>query len=170
MLPTDSEVQRVLASIWSSIFQLDIRPLSENPPEHDHPAITAFVLVGGAWEGAVMVQCAAALARRSAARMFDVPEDELSREMVNDALGELANMLGGNVKSFIPGACRLSLPAVVNGRDHSVAIPGSRMVKRLAFVSEGDDVLVSLLERDPSALEPVTLHYRSEHISSAHSA
>jgi hypothetical protein len=39
-----------------------------------------------------------------------MPEQELETELVLDAMSEMANILGGNIKGLWPGAIKLSLP------------------------------------------------------------
>jgi chemotaxis protein CheX len=56
--------------------------------------------------------------------MFAMSEDELSEEEIRDAVGEIVNMVGGNLKGIVEGESSLSLPCVgaVSGTapfDHS---------------------------------------------------
>ena len=47
----------------------------------------------------------------------------LGREQVQDAFGEIGNMVAGNLKHKIGGAasdCMLSVPALISGTDYSV--------------------------------------------------
>jgi chemotaxis protein CheX len=52
---------------------------------------------------------------------------------VRDVLGELANMIGGNMKSCMPTGVRLSMPTVMEGRDYDLRICGSQILERVAF-------------------------------------
>jgi len=61
----------------------------------------------------VVVRCSAAAARNAAAALLGVELDDVTTEDVTDALGELANIIGGNVKSLLPEPCALSLPHVL---------------------------------------------------------
>jgi chemotaxis protein CheX len=66
---------------------------------------------------------------------------------MQDALGELANIAGGNVKSLLPAGCLLSLPTVAQGHDHKFAVPNSKPMSEVAFLSEGQTLLVKVLQR-----------------------
>ena len=57
---------------------------------------------------------------------------------VVDALGELTNMIGGNVKSLLPAPSQLSLP-MVSESVWPTTVPGSVAVCRIAF-TVGTDV------------------------------
>jgi CheY-specific phosphatase CheX len=58
----------------------------------------------------------------------DIVDDD-----VRDVLGELANMIGGNMKCCMPTGVRLSMPTVMEGRDYDMRICGSQILERVAF-------------------------------------
>lgn len=76
------------------------------------PLLDAHVELLGRWQGRVRLVCAETTAQEIAARILAVPAAELEPEDVRDALGEITNILGGNVKSMLSGVERLSLPFV----------------------------------------------------------
>lgn len=80
-------------------------------------AIAATVDISGEWNGTACLSCSMAAARRAASVMFGMDEDELSQEEVNDAVGELINVVGGNIKGLLPNPSTLSLPVVHDGTD-----------------------------------------------------
>ena len=98
--------------------------------------------------GAVAVHCAVDLARQVAALMFNMSPENTSIEEVQDALGELVNMTGGNLKALLAEPCYLSLPAVVEGHNYTLRIPGSALVSQVAFECQGHPFLVTLLEKE----------------------
>jgi chemotaxis protein CheX len=106
------------------------------------------VQITGDHEAAVTVQCSERLARSATAGMFGLEVDDVDDEDVSDCVGEVANMTGGNVKSALEGSCQLSLPSVTTGRDYQVTVRGSRVTGRVAFLCDGELLVVSLLQRD----------------------
>jgi CheY-specific phosphatase CheX len=52
---------------------------------------------------------------------------------VRDVLGELVNMIGGNMKCVLTRGIQLSMPSVVDGSDYSLRICGAAVRERLAF-------------------------------------
>src|SRR5207248_3096506 len=72
--------------------------------------LTGRVPIGGAWEGAVSLRCPEPLCRSFAADLFGRLAADVEDADVFDALGELANIIGGNLKALLPGVCRLGLP------------------------------------------------------------
>ena len=73
--------------------------------------LSSWVTIAGPWNGVVVVTCgrdtAAELTR---ALLREHAPAELEAEDVEDALGEIANVVGGNVKAVLPGPSALGLP------------------------------------------------------------
>ena len=68
---------------------------------------------------------------------------------INDAIGEVANMIGGNVKALMPAPSQLSLPTVTTGIDYVVTFPGTQRRRCEAFLIEGNPLVVSILRKAP---------------------
>ena len=146
------EISQIMQSIWASVFGV-VLERAQTPAGALHwggPTVTGCVQITGRWEGAVTIRCSMSLARKAAALMFGAEQDAVTPEEVRDALGELVNMTGGNFKNLLPGPCQLSLPAVTEGSDYLVSIPRSKLLDQVTFSCEGQALLVSLLEKDPS--------------------
>ncbi|MFI5911166.1 chemotaxis protein CheX [Dactylosporangium sp. NPDC051541] len=123
--PTEDDLKVIAEQVWSSYLDLDgASPLVALPHEKPVADVTASVSVTGAWRGHVLVSCSEAAAKHVAAALLGIEFEEVAEEDVADALGELANIIGGNVKSLLPEPCALSLPHVhvdgANGRYPSV--------------------------------------------------
>jgi len=104
------------------------------------------VQITGTWEGAVALDCPVELAKKVASIMFQLKEDETTTDLVEDGLGELTNMTGGNIKSLLPEPCYLSLPAVTMTQ-HGLRIPGSELVSTVTFKCWGYNFRVSVLKK-----------------------
>ena len=89
--------------------------------------------------------CSRPAVRAAAARMFSVPEAELTNEDLRDALGELTNMVGGNVKTLLPGSEFISLPTVIEGSNYGVARLDSDVVAQTEASYEGGPLRAVLL-------------------------
>jgi len=145
MQVAESELVGIVERVWESLgISLDrIADVSFQTER----TMTAVVQITGAWQGAATVRCASELANQISASMFGVEPGAASREEVQDALGELANMIAGNFKVLLPTGCQLSLPAVVEGCDYRVEVPGTHPLIALVFVSLNQPFQVGLLER-----------------------
>lgn len=140
------DLHRITVEIWSTVLGVDVE--STDPTDRvAGRSMTGCVQITGDWNGAVMVECSERLARHATATMFGMEIDEVSDEDVNDTVGEIANMTGGNLKSLMPGACQLSLPTVTSGVDYEHSVRGSRVVDRFAFDADGESLVVTRIER-----------------------
>ena len=145
----EPELTEITERVWASLVEA---PLLPRQPGQPGPAggsrtFTGCVQITGAWEGAVTVHCSEELAKALTAAMFMVDPSDTSAEEVTDALGELANMVGGNVKALLPEPCRISLPAVADGMDYRLSVPGARPVTAVTWTCNGEPLMVRLLER-----------------------
>jgi chemotaxis protein CheX len=144
----EADVYQLVESVWASVLGLEIQSSEEREIISQTPALAACIQITGAWKGAVALHCAAPLARHVAATMFGLEPGDITPIEIQDALGELVNMLGGNLKALIPEACHLSLPAVVDGTDYSLRIPGSFPINCMAFYCQEQPMLVTIMERE----------------------
>jgi hypothetical protein len=65
----------------------------------------------GDWRGSFYIGVPAGLATELARRFIPGAGPELKAEDIQDALGELANLIGGNMKALLPGAAHVTTPA-----------------------------------------------------------
>lgn len=75
----------------------------------------SWVRISGGWEGAIALSCPPELARMAAVFMFSVEPDGASLEDAREALAELTNIVGGNLKALLPPPCHSSLPMLIRG-------------------------------------------------------
>jgi CheY-specific phosphatase CheX len=99
-----------------------------------------------------MLDCTPHLSKLFSSKMFSMPLDEIHDEEVSDALGELINIVAGNLRAFLPQPCQLSLPAVVDGWDYTLRFPGGQGVHQTLFECGGQSFGITILkhsENDP---------------------
>lgn len=85
--------------------------------------MVASVCIRGESNMSVEVETVRELARPIAGHMFAMETGELEEMDLRDALGEVANMIGGNVKGILCGEYTLSLPRVEERPAPFVAAP-----------------------------------------------
>jgi chemotaxis protein CheX len=104
----ESDLESLTRDIWTTMVGLDlVDAVMAGSPD---PGISSQIEIQGDTEVALRIDCSMELARKVAARLFEMPEQELETELVLDAMSEMANILGGNIKGLWPGAIKLSLP------------------------------------------------------------
>lgn len=116
-----THIRDVVQAVVGSCLNLDASWLEELPPgllREQAEEITGCVTIHGTWNGVVMVSCSTRLAIWLASRMFETLDTETTAADADDALGEIANIIGGNLKSLLSGdgtPCRISLPMIARG-------------------------------------------------------
>lgn len=119
--PDPEDVRMVTEDVWLALLGEDEVLLPRLvPPGSPFDAAgvwSAVVTVSGGWQGVVTVELDGDVARQLTSTMLDIPGvDDVADGDVADAVGELVNMIGGNIKSLMPGPSTLSLPSVAAGR------------------------------------------------------
>jgi CheY-specific phosphatase CheX len=143
----ESEICQYTESIWKSILDLDVKKTEEAYcPLGGENILVGCVHISGEWDGAVTLDCPMELANKVASIMFKMNDAGVTSDLVQDALGELTNMTGGNIKSLLPEPCYLSLPAVTMTQ-HGLRIPGSRLETSVTFQCWGYKFKVSVLKK-----------------------
>ncbi|AQT69983.1 Chemotaxis protein CheC, inhibitor of MCP methylation [Anaerohalosphaera lusitana] len=112
--------------------------------DENTPRMVGSITFMGALQGAVVVQCDLDTARMVSRSMLMMgAEDEISDEEVEDALGEVVNLVLGGFKSRIAndlGEIQISVPMVIQAKDPS---PGAGTGGEVAdvFVKSGEHEL-----------------------------
>ncbi len=106
-------VEQLTSDVCTSMLGLGLHPAANPFGPTDVGLYCAHIGISGDWESQVFVICANGLAQQIASSMFMTPPDDLSDGEIGDAIGELVNMLGGNLKGVLPGENVLSLPTVL---------------------------------------------------------
>ena len=143
----ERSVAELTEAVWQQTLGVELTPALVVESLAQERTIEGHVHVSGQWRGTLVIQCSYPAAEAATRQMFSLGDAVPSLADVQDAIGELTNMVGGNVKALISeDGCFLSLPVVVEGRDFSVHVSGARVMTRHAFTTEGASVMVTLLE------------------------
>jgi chemotaxis protein CheX len=131
-------------TVWTTVLGLEADQTASRPDGDPLEVITTSVDITGAWEGTISLTFSPSLGRRLAAAMLECPESEATPALVRDVGGELANVLGGNVKGILPGPCNLSLPRIEAG----LSVQGGPVVaQRVWFDCAGQPFSVTVRSR-----------------------
>lgn len=110
-LPPPGQLQDVVESVWSGLLGIPLAPGGD--PAALGECLAAEVAISGRWNGKVTVFCSRRVALRAASIMFRQPPERIDDALLADALSELVNIIGGNIKALLPAPSRLSLPRLV---------------------------------------------------------
>lgn len=138
-----ASVSKIAQDIWLSVLSEPIYP--KETKDSGHLALTSWVRITGPWQGVVALEFSEALAKKAAAVMFQLEEDKVSSIQMLDAIEELANMAGGNLKGILTGPSHLSLPSVgEGGKSH---FPAGNVACRLEFTCAGEPGTLTVYEK-----------------------
>ena len=145
-------VNEIVTSVFETMMDIAISP-SEIPWHPAEDRVTASVFLEGEWNGAISLECSRDQACEFAGHFLSMEPPEAMDDDVRDVLGELANIIGGNIKSAMATSDRLSMPSVIDGSNYEFRICGSEVQNKVAFSFSGGTFWVSLIKKDGSCLE-----------------
>jgi CheY-specific phosphatase CheX len=146
MKPNETQVRSVVRSVWSTQLGLEIRDTDVPGKPAPSPTMTAVVHISGENRGGIRLECSRALVRRAGSIMFNLPADQISEEDERDVVGELTNVIAGNIKALIPGSSLISLPTIVEGTDYKVSTVNVKSSTDFGFTLDGDSMTVTIFE------------------------
>lgn len=109
------QVHAIAQEVFAAMVDGDLGLLL--PWDGDLPALddalVAWVDLHGEWSGRAVLVTAHSTAEDLARALLDLPDHEdVERADLEDAFGEIANVVGGNLKSLLPNPGTLGLPQV----------------------------------------------------------
>ena len=131
------ELAQIVESVFAAMMNLEISECG-TPWFASGDRLTSAVHLAGDWNGAVLFECDQSQACRFAGRFLSMGASTKDTpgavdDVVRDVLGELANMIGGNLKCILGTGIRLSMPSVVDGTNYSLRFCGVKVREQLAF-------------------------------------
>jgi chemotaxis protein CheX len=145
-----SEICLATESVLSTMMGLASTAGTANP-ESPGPGpiggVSAMVGIVGPWAGAGVVSCNERMACKLAGAML-LSEYDTVNEDVLDALGEVANMIIGNVKTNLEpdlGTLALGVPTVTFGKDFATRSTMKQAWTMVPFYCDGEKLIVQVL-------------------------
>lgn len=148
------DIHQIIEQVCTMMLGASIEPIDAIEPAAPHDRITGCVQITGQWSGVVMLQTTNAFVTLAASQMLALKEHELSLADRQDAVAELTNMIGGNIKSLVPGPSCLSLPSVTIGKEFDIRLYGTVLDTVVPVCCQGERMCVLLYRGENS--EPVT--------------
>ena len=121
-------------------------PLQVDVTTHFKECLTAMVGLAGTYNGLVSVHLPWPMAISFTSLMLGMEVTEIDDD-VNDAMGEIANMVAGSFKQHLSKGgsdIQLSTPSVVNGADYNVSSGNNLENITIKFATDEEWLMVSL--------------------------
>jgi chemotaxis protein CheX len=144
-------VAQIVESVFTTMLELEVYP-DTTPWMPAEDSMTSWVQLQGKWEGVVMFECNRWQACQFAGLFLSIePPNEVNEE-VRDVLGEVANMIGGNVKCAVANGLGLSMPVILDGNDYRQQLSDFEVQERITFLCALGPFWVTLLTSAREAL------------------
>lgn len=140
------EISNFVTDIWSTFLNLKVFP-TDIPfkAKGKDNTLAGCVQITGEWQGTITLYAPREIGKKIAGIMFSLDETELDSQQIQDVIGEITNIIAGNIKSLLPAPCSISLPSVAV-TDYDLHHPGSEMLTAVNFDCEGLPFLVVMLQ------------------------
>ena len=140
-------IVEITKGVFSTMVMLDVvdEPPLDAPVLTFHETVTSMVGLAGSHSGILAIHCPKKLALLVTSNMLGMEVTDVDED-VNDAMGEIANMVGGDVKHiFSPKGAdiNLSIPTVIYGSDYALESVSSAESLVMPFVCGEERFLLS---------------------------
>jgi len=146
----DELVTSAVTELFGTMLRMQMQPVPVQAGfGNDETHVAGVVGFIGKLSGVVYVYTTQSFARHITATLLGLKISEVEEsEMVNDAMGEMANMLVGQMKSRLTDRgipCVLTIPSVVRGSHFSVEVISSTEGHVFSFEAEGNRIFIHCL-------------------------
>lgn len=138
------QIAEIAGSVYETMLGLPISLCAGTAPVC-RPGLTASVFYAGSWNGAVLLECSVEQAMNWTARLLSL-DPPVTLDDARDGLGELTNMLAGNLKPMFPPGTSLSIPSVVLGGEPALRLVGKNVRERICFCDDTGPFAITLVE------------------------
>ncbi|HEY6924317.1 MAG TPA: chemotaxis protein CheX [Steroidobacteraceae bacterium] len=142
-----SDLCEIVDAVVTTMLRSSAVPMPEGTSSATLPASdiwSGHIKISGAFSGVIVLTCTRQFAHHAARALFN--ESSPKDEDATDALAELTNVTGGNVKclmsNMVSSTCQLALPQVTRG---TFTVPGGRKLRELWATCEGHKLGISVL-------------------------
>jgi CheY-specific phosphatase CheX len=142
-------VGNAIKEVFATMFSMEVVVLNGEQREVDGGnRIVGSVSFAGDVMGNVTINVTDDFARLMTAAMLDMEVSEIEgEEEIHDVIGELCNMIGGDLKSRLCDSglpCKLSIPSITCGNSFTVESRGWAKKERLSFEHQEHTALVDV--------------------------
>ena len=142
-------VAKAVGDVFGTMLSMDMNPTNGDAllPREGNRLVGAVSFAGSVM-GSVSIQVSQNFARVMTAAMLGMESDEVDgEEEVEDVIGEVSNMIGGDLKSKFCDAglkCDLSIPSITSGSDFKIEPMNWARSERFAFQHQEHVALIEV--------------------------
>jgi CheY-specific phosphatase CheX len=143
-LNLEEMVERVVADIFEGMISLPVER-DFAPGSFSGPLVASTIEFSGVVEGKVHLHTSVEFARTITAALTELPPEEIDSDLLTDTIGEVTNMVSGNLHTDISNTgcdCELHVPKITHAE--YVAGAGDEHGRHLRFRHEDQALQVTL--------------------------
>ncbi|GIU75508.1 MAG: hypothetical protein KatS3mg004_2595 [Bryobacteraceae bacterium] len=142
-------IRQATRDVFTTMLGMELadgEPYVDDSAPGPSEGVIALIGLAGRWAGSGTFSCTAAMAMRLASQLLMQPYEAINEEVL-DAVGEITNMVLGNVKTSLEeelGPMGLSIPTVVYGRNFTTRSVARSKWTVVPFHVDGEVIEVHL--------------------------
>jgi chemotaxis protein CheX len=137
--------------VFETMIFMSLERCTESSAAPQGNCLLGTMTFTGGLQGCLGICCSEECAKNIAMNMLGLgPDAEISTSEINDAMGEVTNMITGSFKTRIiesVGDVQVSIPSVVRGRSIDTVLIGGEERISLPVLLDENVVLLSLLSK-----------------------
>jgi len=145
-------VSKAVCNVFRKMLSIKLEPIDPactlTNPANDGDQLVGSVGFAGKANGVICIHLTESFARLILSSLLSLRPEEVSNiAAVNDAVGELSNMVGGNLKSSLCDSgfsCQLSIPSITRGNRLQIQPTGETIRAYLGFSYQQHYLLVEV--------------------------
>ena len=140
------EIFRITQQVWDPMlgFPLIMRPERSRACTGGERVVISAISMTGDWKGGVVLEFEKDLSSAVAGHIFGMEVAEVESEDIHDAVGELANQVGGLIKGKLAPKSLLSLPTITEGIDLEIDMAHCQPIGAATMESQGAAVRIEV--------------------------
>ena len=142
-------ITNAVNDVFDTMLSMEVESVTTNQPEDlNGTHIVGTVCFAGVVMGNLNLYVGGEFARQMTAAMLGMETDEIDGdEEVHDVIGEVCNMIGGDLKSRLCDSeltCELSIPSITSGNEFSIKTKGWDRNELFAFRNQQHTAVVEV--------------------------
>ncbi|HZZ74122.1 MAG TPA: chemotaxis protein CheX [Pirellulales bacterium] len=142
----ETEIIELTQAICHAVLDLALEPVRDGA--EIETGLAGRVRISGQWRGEVILESSPVFAQQAAQIMFAHDCEAASFDDMRDAIAELTNIVGGNLKSILPGPSDLSVPECSELSESRPAAEPRQLLMAMRFESDGAPLCVTVYQHD----------------------
>jgi len=127
-------------SVFSMMAGMDIENGDISKEDKTRADVTGIIgLSNDRVKGSIAISFPDKVGRKAVSNMLSLKEEEITEEDLKDGIGEITNMIAGEINNRMGNIFRLSLPSVITGKDHIISFSNKGLPMLFQFKITEDE-------------------------------